>query len=349
MYYQEIRRFSKEIRSRFCGTAPLQMTKGHCTVSFHLMNKSRYSSRREFLQSTAAGMAAGTVFPIWSHAQGTYGQGIVIDCHAHIYSPDERSYPPIQNPNRPPSGKGTIDHLREEMRAAGVQSVTAVQTSSFYRWDNRFTVDSSRANSSFMAGICTLDPDDPASPELLEKYVADFNVRGMRSIPAASGNLNDPGVAKLWEAAERAGIVINVLVNRDKRSEIEDLAIRFPKLRVVIDHCLNLRAGPDLGATLRDVIALAAHPNFHAKLTFIPTGSAENYPCRDMHDPCHAVIGAFGPDRCVWGSDFPCELWCPKITYRQHLEIFKSELGLDAVAKRKILGETARRLWFDRG
>ena len=27
-----------------------------------------------------------------------------------------------------------------------------------------------------------------------------------------------------------------------------------------------------------------------------------------MHEPCRKIIAAYTPDRCVWGSDFPCEL-----------------------------------------
>ena len=92
--------------------------------------------------------------------------------------------------------------------------------------------------------------------------------------------------------------------------------------------------------------ALAALPTVHAKLSFIPTGSAEEYPFRDMHPPCLDVIKAFGPERCVWGSDFPCELWCPKVTYAKHLRIFTHELGLDAATKRQILCETPRKLGF---
>jgi predicted TIM-barrel fold metal-dependent hydrolase len=52
------------------------------------------------------------------------------------------------------------------------------------------------------------------------------------------------------------------------------------------------------------------------------------------------------PDRCVWGSDVPCDLWCPKATYSQLLRVFTYEMGLDPEAKRWILGETARRLYF---
>ena len=180
----------------------------------------------------------------------------------------------------------------------------------------------------------------------MRKYVAEYNVRGMRSIPGQSGVLDAPGVDDLWSTAEELGIVINVLVSRDKTAEVEALARRHPKLRFVIDHCLNIKAGDDLRNIVRDVIRLSKLPNAHAKLTFIPTGSAEPFPCGDLHDACHRVIEAFTPQRCVWGSDFPCELWCPKVTYAQHLQIFTQELGLDRTSQKAILGETAHRLWI---
>ena len=271
---------------------------------------------------------------------------LIIDCHAHIYGDDETKYPPIDKPYRPPKGTGTLVHLRREMEANGVRFVTAIQTSTFYRWDNRFTADSARANPVWMVGVCTLDPDDPHSPGLLEQYVREYNIRGIRSIPAADGRLDHPGVVDLWKTAERQGIVVNVLVNRDKHDQLSAMLERLPKLRVVVDHCLNIASGKDREAIVADMVKLARHPNAHAKLTFIPTGSAETYPCRDLHDACRAVIKAFGSDRCVWGSDFPCELWCPKVTYAQHLKLFTHELGLDQPTQEAILGKTAELLWF---
>ena len=302
-------------------------------------------NRRGFLGSFAA---FGTLLARSSRSAGSdrAPPPLVIDCHAHVYCEDEKAYPTIEKPYRPPAGKGTVAHLLDEMRANGVSRVTAIQTSTFYGWDNRFLADSSKRNRDVLVGVCTLNPDDPTSPATLERFVRESNVRGLRSYPAKSGMLDDPGVDALWAAAERLGIVVNVLINRDKADELEALARRHPSLRVVIDHGLNLKAGDGLEPTLRDLERLAKLPNLHAKLTFIPTGSAEAYPCRDMHEPCRRVIAAFGPDRCVWGSNFPCELWNPKVTYAQHLAIFTRELGLDAKAKAAILGETAQRLWF---
>ncbi len=302
-------------------------------------------TRRRFLQASAATSLSGLALAEQPVAAAD-DDLLIIDCHAHIYSEDEKKYPTIEKPYRPPEGKGTISHLKQEMKANGVRHVTAIQTSTFYRFDNRFTSDSARGNSNFMVGVVTLDPDDRKSPAMLRRFVSDFNVRGMRSIAAKSGRLDDPGVDRLWATAEELGIVINVLTNREKRGEIEALAMRHPKLRFVIDHCLNIKAGPNQDAIVKDVVGLSEIPNAHAKLTFIPTGTAEDWPCRDLHDACHKVIEAFSPQRCVWGSDFPCELWCPKVSYGQHLKIFTNELGLEPTAKKAILGETAWDLWF---
>ena len=303
------------------------------------------------MRTAGVGVAAvAAALPLAQSTQARAAVGkpsLIIDFHAHIYGEDEERYPTVLTPLRPPQSTGTVTHLKEEMERAGVRYVTAIQTSTFYRWDNRFTVDASRANGDSFVAICTLDPDNPRSARLLERYVNDGGVRGMRSITARNGRLDDPGVDKLWAVAERLGVVINVLTGAGNVDQIEALLKRHPKLRVVIDHGFEVTAGgvePALAAMKRQ----AEYPNVHAKLTFIPTGAkTSSYPCPELHDACHQVIGMFTPERSVRGSDFPCELWCPNITYSQHLRIFTHELGLDDKAKRAILGETAYRLWFE--
>jgi predicted TIM-barrel fold metal-dependent hydrolase len=65
-----------------------------------------------------------------------------------------------------------------------------------------------------------------------------------------------------------------------------------------------------------------------------------------MHDYVHRIIEAYGADRCMWGSAFPCELWCVKVTYNEHLRLFTHEIPLEEGVRRAITGETAMRLWF---
>jgi L-fuconolactonase len=170
----------------------------------------------------------------------------------------------------------------------------------------------------------------------------------MRSIPGNSRRLDAPGVRALWKSATDTGIVINALIDSNNVPDLERLLAAFPKLNVVLDHSLNLKAGPTLEPALDKVLRLARFRNLHAKLTFIPTGSTTGYPCADMHAPCLKIVEAYGSERCIWGSDFPCESWTPKVTYAEHLRIFQKDLALSSAARANILGNTAQRLWFNK-
>jgi predicted TIM-barrel fold metal-dependent hydrolase len=54
---------------------------------------------------------------------------LIIDTHAHIYSCDEKKYPVIEKPLRPPGGKGTLEDLRKDSRENGVTAACLIQVS----------------------------------------------------------------------------------------------------------------------------------------------------------------------------------------------------------------------------
>src|SRR5260370_41368553 len=85
---------------------------------------------------------------------------LIIDCHAHIYSPDEKRYQPRDKPLRPPKGKESFEDLRKETLANGVSAVRAIQTLTFYGVDNRYLIDSAKANTTWLAVVCNLDSDN---------------------------------------------------------------------------------------------------------------------------------------------------------------------------------------------
>ncbi len=91
---------------------------------------------------------------------------------------------------------------------------------------------------------------------------------------------------------------------------------------------------------------LARFNTLNAKPSFVPLGSKQKYPCSGLHAGVLKIVEAFGADRCVWGSDFPSELWTPGISYAQHLQIFLGDIPLGEPARQQILGLTARKLWF---
>ncbi|HVW09458.1 MAG TPA: amidohydrolase family protein [Bryobacteraceae bacterium] len=271
---------------------------------------------------------------------------LILDTHAHIYSEDEKAYPPNAKPYRPPGTTGSVANLERVTRANGVAGVCIVQATTFYGWDNRFICDTAARTQKWTAGVCTLDPDEPHSPGLIKHFAEKYGIRALRSYPAKDGKLDSAGVAALWKASSEAGIVVNVLCNRDNEDAFARMLEKFPRQPVVIDHCLNLKAGSDQNDILKALLRLSKYRNAHAKLSFLATGSAEAYPFRDMQGPCKQIIAAFTPDRCIWDSDFPCELWTPKATYAENLRLFTQELNLSEAAKVSILGATARKLYF---
>jgi len=270
----------------------------------------------------------------------------IVDTHAHIYSPDTDAYPMREDPLLPPAGTGDPDHLLREMDAAGVARVLLIQTFTAYEYDNRFIADTASAHPDRTCGVVTMDPTDPEAPDILRDLHARSNLGAIRMYPTrgVTPTFAHPGHGHLIETATELGLVTNVLIDTPHADALASHLSNHPDARVVLDHCMNLRAGaPEI---LERALDLATFPNLYAKLTFAVTGSAEEYPCRDTHDLVRAVIEAYGPEQCVCGSDFPCELWCPKVDYARSLAIFTRELDLPEPARRAILGETAGRLYF---
>lgn len=271
----------------------------------------------------------------------------IVDTHAHIYSEDTEIYPQIPEPYLPPPGRGTIEDLKSEVSANNIDRVVVVQTFTVYQHDNRLTIDTVRENQDWTTGVLNLDPFDDGSVNLMEEALS-IGVRGNR---VSAGWQTDgtvlPEHQRLWEAAQRLGVVLCALLNPPNCRSLANLLKAFPDVPVVLDHCANLSATDFPNSdNLKTVLELAQFENLYAKLSFVVTGSEDEFPCRDMFDGVRQITDAYTPARCIWGSDFPTSLWIPKVTYQQHLAIFQEHLGLSETERAAILGETAMNLWF---
>ena len=272
----------------------------------------------------------------------------IIDCHAHIYSPDETRYPTTEKPLRVPGGNASLEDLRKLSLAHAVTAVRPVQTVSFYGYDNRYLCDAVKAHSAWTSGVCTLDPDDPKSPDVLRRCVQQYGVKTLRSTPGDNRTTFDhDGVRLLWKTCAELNATVDIfLMSPAWVPSAEKLLRAFPQLTVGFDHCMDLKPGPLYKKTLSEVLRLSRYPNLYAKVDFISTGTEIGYPGADLHDAALRIIEAYGPERCVWGSNFPNALWTPKVTYSEHLRIFTHDLPLSSRARAQVLGQTAKRLWF---
>jgi predicted TIM-barrel fold metal-dependent hydrolase len=205
---------------------------------------------------------------------------LIIDCHAHIYSPDEKRYQAKDGPLRPPGGKGSAEDLRRISQANGVRAVRAIQTISFYGYDNRYLCDSAKANRDWIRGVCTLDPDDPHSPGLLQQFAREFGVASLRSVPSPSRKtFDDPGVRALWKMAAAEGLTVDIfLMQPGMLPSATKLLQEFPNMTVGFCHCMDLKPGPLLAPSLEAVLKLSRFRNLYPKVDFIGTGTQRNSP-----------------------------------------------------------------------
>jgi predicted TIM-barrel fold metal-dependent hydrolase len=273
---------------------------------------------------------------------------IVVDAHAHIYHMDEVRYPMIEKPHRPPSGTGDAAHLQRQRQEHSIHRVVLVQTGSAYKWDNRLLIDTARQLQEWAAGVCNLNPADPDSVETFTRMATQDNVRALRLEATADGRYDHQGARRLLARAQEIGAVICAHLRPQHLPELDQLLEAFPEVSVVLDHCAypDGDAGPE-SDTVRAVTALARHRNLYAKLTFLVTGSKQPYPFVDTQAIAQRMLEAFGAERCMWGSDFPCELWLKdRATYGQHLAVVREELGLTPVERAQVLGGTAFGVFF---
>ncbi|MCC6625818.1 MAG: amidohydrolase [Chloroflexi bacterium] len=274
---------------------------------------------------------------------------MIVDSHTHLFAPDTVHYP-LADPTAAyrPLTDGSVDLLRAQMTAAGVDRAVTISPWP-YRWDMRYVLDILPANRSWLAVAVLIDPRAADGPTRLEHWVRQHGVSGLRIHGRCFdlGPYTDPATTPLWAKAAELGIALDACATLDEYPQLARRAEEFPTLPIILDHCGYI-GGPELNPptpTLAPVLALARHPNVYAKLTFYGVASEQPYPFRDIHWMMRAVIDAFGPQRCLYGSNFPTEQYNPKITYRQAVDLFAEAVDLTADEQHWVLGETAARLW----
>jgi L-fucono-1,5-lactonase len=147
---------------------------------------------------------------------------------------------------------------------------------------------------------------------------------------------------------EDRGLVLElVCVYPRHLGDVPELAQRFPNLTIVIDH---LGKPPLLTERMADwralVQAAAAHGNVAAKISGLNTVLPKRgWTGGDMQDAVEVAVECFGPDRLMWGSDWPYSLLNGdyRKVFRETLEIVTTVAGHDGV--RRILQDTPERLY----
>jgi L-fuconolactonase len=279
----------------------------------------------------------------------------IIEPHVHVWSLDTERFPWAPGTANPPSHSATGEELLAILDRNGILGAVLVQVI-HYGWDNSYAAEMLRLYPDRFAGVCLVDPQHPDAPARLEYEVRERGFSGLRLRPChdrSSTWLSDPDTFPLWQKAAELGVTINLLSHIEQLAMARTPAERFPHVPIIVDHLgwPPVDEGPD-GESLKHLLRLARFPNVHVKITDPwAISKHEPYPYRKAESIYRRVFETFGPERCLWGSDWPVCL--EHATYEQALALFTEHWGWLSDADREwIFNKTVRKLyprpWTDR-
>jgi predicted TIM-barrel fold metal-dependent hydrolase len=248
---------------------------------------------------------------------------LIVDAQVHIWGAEtpERPWEPGRSAEAQRPYPVGAEALLLQMDLAGVDRTVLVPPS----WEgdrNDLALAAAQAYPERFAVMGRLSLTDPASRELVPRWREQPGMLGMRLTfhnQYYRHLLTDGSADWLWEAAEKAGIPLMVLVP-GALAALSDIAAKHPGLKLVIDHVGVSLRGRGAGAfeELPSVLALAKHPNIAVKASGMPAFSDKPYPFPDVHEAIHRLVDSFGPKRVFWGTD----LTRMRCTYYECIRLF---------------------------
>ena len=234
---------------------------------------------------------------------------MTIDSHHHFWRYDPAEYPWISDSMGVLRRDFLPAELHREVDAAGIHGVVSVQA--------RQTVDETRfllhlaAANDFVLGVVGWAPlVDPGVAEVLAELAADPKLRACRHVLQDEPDdeymlrqdFND-GV----RAVTAAGLVYDILIFERHLPHALKFVDAHPDQIFVIDHIAKPRIRDGSFAVWRNGIrACARRPHVYCKVSGMVTEAHwQRWAQGDLLPYLDTVLDAFGPERLMFGSDWP--------------------------------------------
>jgi L-fuconolactonase len=275
---------------------------------------------------------------------------MIIDSHQHFWQLSQPfNYDWLRQPTLAPICRDYLpENLLPHLENTGVEKSIFVQTQHNVQ-ENRWALALAERHD-FIAGV--VGWVDLAGPDC-ERQLLEFKDHpqfvGMRHVthdePDDDFIVRDD-VLRGLAALERHRVPFDLLFYVRHLPHAATLAHRFPNLPLVLDHLakprIKTRALDDWLPPLR---AAAQFPNVFCKLSGLVTEADwDAWTAADLRPYVHTALELFGPERCMYGSDWPvCEL---AGSYEQVFAAIEECLASLSDSERDaILGGTAARVY----
>ena len=270
---------------------------------------------------------------------------MIIDTHLHVWSDDAERYPFAEG--RTQVGGGSVELLNQTMDEVGVDKAVIVQPI-YYLFDNRYVADCLRRFPGRFAAIGLVDPKAPDAVDRLEKLVREDGFGGLRIHSSRLDHPSEwaaPDQDPLWRRSEELGTCFIVHGPAANLPHLEPIIGRFPEVPVVLDHIGGAPTNEEPPfPLLSHVLDLARFPRVYVKFTPQAHKSAVPFPHADTFPAFRLIYDAFGPQRLMWGTNFPGVM--KGVGYGPALEMFRDYVDfLTDDDKAWLFHRTALQVW----
>ncbi len=270
-----------------------------------------------------------------------------IDAHCHFWDPSRGDYgwldagPPTLDPLRRVFTPDDLAALNQSRRVIAVQAADSVA-------ETRYLLDLAARHPLIAGVVGWVDLTHIETVETLADLARNPRLKGIR--PMLQDLAEDDWIttrpdATVLRTVQNLGLRFDALVFARHLTHLARFAAAWPDLPMVIDHCAKPRMAPLDPAWREGMAAMAAFPQVHCKLSGLLTELAEPLRTPDsalavLRPVVDEVLRLFGPNRLLWGSDWPVLTLAGSHDLWEHLTDRLLE-GLTPEERQAILGGNA--------
>ncbi|MFN2199557.1 MAG: amidohydrolase family protein [Caldilineaceae bacterium] len=204
-----------------------------------------------------------------------------------------------------------VESLLYQMDHNHVEKAILIQINGYY--DNEYQFDCVRHYPDRLASVVMVDTQEQNALDQLERC-AERGACGLRLHADTRSPGDDP--LAIWRKASELGLAISCAGTPSQlaSTDFDALVQALPDLAIIIEHLGGCTAWdpPETAALHERVFALAAYNNVHMKIHGLGEFCVRNMPVAGPFPFDRAGLpllqrayDAFGPERIMWGSDFP--------------------------------------------
>lgn len=268
----------------------------------------------------------------------------VVDAHNHFWHYQPEQYPWITEDLGLIKQDFLPQDLKTHLDAAGVEWTVAVEARTSLE-ENRFLLGLAEANP-FIAGVVGwVDLLAADAEEQLRHFSGYSKFRGIRprfSWESYEEQLLSSAFKQGVALLKKWGLTYDLLAVEWQLPATLKFVEQFPDQPFVLDHIAKplIKEGK-LEPWKTNIQALARHPQVYCKLSGLVTEADwGHWTPEDLTPYLEVVLEAFGPDRLMWGSDWPVCLLAAE--YRKVREVVARYVEqLPAQQQQGIMGQNA--------